>query len=69
MKIIVRSFAQNPKNDIYEEILDFIIHILIIQSLLLIWLNAASDSGGKKHVWLHDGNTLGMFSTELGINE
>ena len=42
---------------------------MIVQSLLLVWLDAASDSGGEEHVWLHDGDTLGVFSAELGVNE
>lgn len=42
---------------------------MIVQSLLLVWLDAASDSGGEEHVWLHDGDTLGVFSAELCVDE
>ena len=35
----------------------------------MIWLDAAADSGGELHIWLHDGNTLGVLGTKLSINE
>ena len=35
----------------------------------MIWLDSLSDSGGELHIWLHDGDTLGVLSTQLGINE
>ena len=38
-------------------------------SLLVIRLDAAADSSGKLHIWLHDGNTLGVLGAKLSINE
>ncbi|CAL6031176.1 Conserved_hypothetical protein [Hexamita inflata] len=38
-------------------------------SLLVVWFNSLTNSGGELHVWHHDGDTLGVFSAKLGINE
>ena len=35
----------------------------------MLWLDALADAGGEEHVWLHDGDTLGVFSAELGVDE
>ena len=43
--------------------------IQIVQSLLLVWLDAAADSGGEEHVWLHDGDSLGVLGAQLGVDE
>ena len=35
----------------------------------MLWFDTLTDAGGEEHIWLHDGDTLGVLSAELGIDE